>query len=279
MTEKTQKTSSKIKLTSSNYYSNEANWQYQSVSIFKNFMKCEAAALAELKGEWQPERDQTPLLVGNYLHSYFESKEAHQEFLNEHGTEILAQSGKNKGKPKKDYQVGDAMIQSLANDEKFVNLYQGQKEVIVKGQIDGVNWMGKLDCFPDNHKYFADLKTTQDLHKKYWLADQARYGTFIEAYNYPIQMAVYQELIRQQYGVEATPLIVAVTKQDPPDKAIISIEQPILDFWLEQVKEMQGHIQAVKNGEAVPTRCGHCDYCRATKKLTGVVDMQTLLIS
>ena len=42
-------------LTNDNYYSPEANWEYMSVSQYKQFLKCEAAAMAQLKGEWSSE--------------------------------------------------------------------------------------------------------------------------------------------------------------------------------------------------------------------------------
>ena len=41
-----------MNLTADNYFSAEANQQYMSVSQFKNFQKCESAALAEIKGEF-----------------------------------------------------------------------------------------------------------------------------------------------------------------------------------------------------------------------------------
>ena len=70
----------RMKLNKQNYYSNEADWQYLSVSQFKDFDRCEAAALAKLKGEYVSIGDNTALLVGNYVHSYFESQEAHEKF-------------------------------------------------------------------------------------------------------------------------------------------------------------------------------------------------------
>lgn len=239
-------------------------------------MSCEAEALAELTGEWSPDQDETPLLVGNYLHSYFESPYVHGAFKRHH-PQMLSSRGPSKGKPKKDYQVADKMIETLESDPVFRQFYQGKKEVIIQGTIGGVDWMGKLDCFSDSHQYFADLKTTQDLQKRFWLEDDHRYGTFIEAYHYPLQMAIYQELVRQQYGDEAMPIIVAVTKQDPPDKALVSLPQDLLDYWLDRVIELQPHIESVKNGEVEPTHCGHCAYCRATKQLTGITQLADLL--
>lgn len=265
-----------VKLNRKNYYSNKTDWGYQSATWFKKFMSCEAEALAELKGDWNPEQDATPLLVGNYLHSYFESRRIHGWFKRKH-PEIVSTRGATKGQLKREYAVADQMIETLDSDPTFRELYQGDKELIVSGKIGGVEWKGKLDCFADNHKYFVDLKTTQDLNKRFWMADERRWGSFIEAYNYPLQMAVYQELIRQQFDDEATPIIAAVTKQDPPDKALISIPQDLLDYWLDKVIELQPHIEQVKNGEVEPTRCEHCEYCRATKRLDGIISLYDLV--
>ena len=69
-----------MKLTQENYYNHDTNWKYMSVSLFKDFLNCEAQALAKLKEEWKPVSDPTALLLGNYVHSYFESKEAHESF-------------------------------------------------------------------------------------------------------------------------------------------------------------------------------------------------------
>ena len=60
-----------MKLNGKNYFSREANLEFMSVSQFKAFDKCEASALAELKGEWK--RETTPaMLVGSLVDSYFE---------------------------------------------------------------------------------------------------------------------------------------------------------------------------------------------------------------
>ena len=42
-------------LDSSNYYDQEANRDYFSVSQYKDFQKCPAMAMAKLRGEYQPE--------------------------------------------------------------------------------------------------------------------------------------------------------------------------------------------------------------------------------
>ncbi|WP_105965031.1 PD-(D/E)XK nuclease-like domain-containing protein [Apilactobacillus micheneri] len=257
-------------LTASNYYSNDANWQYRSKSQYWSFLQCEARALAELKGEYQPNCSLKPLLFGNYLHSYFESKKAHQEFLDEHEKELYKYGNKEKG-IKKDFKLADKCIQALANDAGFKALYKGDKEKIVTGNIDGIEWMGKIDCLDLKHKRFYDLKTVDSIHKKHWNNELHEYTDFVIASGYDTQMAIYQELIYQTFGIKCDPLIVAVSKQDTPDKAIIKFGERDLQEALNDVRMKQEHINKVINGEVAPTGCGTCEYCRMNKSL---MDMQ-----
>lgn len=242
-----------------------------SVSVYKEFLKCEAAELAKLKDEWQPDRSPTALLVGNYLHSYFESTAAHEAFIEANKAEILAKSGKNKGKPKADYQQAEKMIKTLADDSRFQDLYQGDKEVIVTGELFGVQWKGKIDCLNLDGGYFVDLKTTKDIDGSEWSPIDRRRCGFIKNYGYYYQMAVYQELIKQTFGVDCVPFIVAVSKQDIPAKRAFDFsdvdDQYELQAAMDDIKANQLRIQHVMNGEIEPKRCGKCEYCRLTAEL------------
>lgn len=66
-----------MQLTEENYYSDIANYEYMSVSQFKDFngtygrVACEEAALAKLKGEYA-QASSTALMVGSYVDRYFE---------------------------------------------------------------------------------------------------------------------------------------------------------------------------------------------------------------
>ena len=246
-----------------------------SFSLYKKFQACEAEAMAELRGEWTPKRDLTPLLVGNYLHSYFEGPKAHQRFIDEH-PEIISTRGASKGKLKKDFVVAEEMINALDGDPEFRRLYKGRKEMIVKGELNGVKWMGKLDCLRPDHGMILDLKTAMDLHKKFWLTDDSRWGNFIEARGYITQMAIYQELTNQRFGIRPNVVIVGVTKQSPPDKAAIPIDQYAMNYALDDVITRQERIQALRDGTEEPTRCEQCDYCRSTKHLE-VVSLDSLI--
>ena len=70
----------KFRLTEGSYYSKTANEIFMSASQFKSFRKCQACALAELRGEYvQPKT--TALLVGSYVDAAFEGPHAFSPLL------------------------------------------------------------------------------------------------------------------------------------------------------------------------------------------------------
>ena len=42
------------------------------------------------------------------------------------------------------------------------------------------------------------------------------------------------------------------------------------------MRERLGRIQRIRNGDILPKRCGYCDYCRSTKRLSGVIEYYKL---
>lgn len=265
----------KIILSDENYYTNEADWQYMSVSQFKNFQKCEAAALAKLKGDWEPSSDPIALLVGNYVHSYFESDEAHEKFKEENFSKMYS-SRKPYGL-KKDFKVAVEMIEALEYDEFFNMIYQGKKEVIVTGDLFGATWKAKIDCLNLKDSYFVDLKTTRELAMRYWSKKYNSYVSFVEEFGYIMQMGVYKLLLEQKYDDEINPFIFAVTKQDPPDIAAITINPDRYEFEYSIIEKELPRILEVKQGITEPARCEHCEYCRKTKKITGFIEVDDLI--
>lgn len=266
------------KLTPENYYSVETDWDYMSFSRFKDFHRCEAATLAQLKGEWTPKRDETPLLVGNYVHSYFESPEAHQQFVEAHKSKMISSRGKTAGSLKKDYKSADTMIKALEDDELFNYVYrpgEDGKEVIVTGELGGHLWKGKIDSLNLADGYFCDLKTVDDIHKKHWLTDERTWGTFIEDRGYYMQLAIYCELIKQTFGQECAPYMFAVSKQAIPDKMAIDFadeaDEIKLQSALQDVLDHQDHIWSVMAGKTDPISCSKCEYCRTRKVLDSFV--------
>ena len=276
-------TSKTIKLTKSNYYSHDTDFQYMSFSVFKDFEQCEAATLAKLKGDWEPTSNPEPLLVGNYVHSYFESPKAHQEFVEANKSEILSSRGKTKGQLKSSYKVADDMIKVLSEDDFFNYVYApGDKEVIVTGELFGHQWKGKIDSLCLDRGYFCDLKTVDDFHKGHWNPELRQKTNFVEDRGYHMQMAIYQELIKQTFGIDCQPYIFGVSKQVPPDKIAISFDgdgQFLMNQALEKIKNDQDRFWQVLMGEEKPKACGKCDYCRQGKQLAGFTEVSDIEIS
>lgn len=265
---------SKFVLTDENYYSNEADWQYMSTSQYKSFLKCEVAALAKLKGDWTPTSDPKALLVGNYVHSYFESKKVHEAFKEEHKEKMY--SSKKPYGLLKDFRIAEQMIERLKQEEAFVNIYQGEKETIVTGEICDVDWKGKIDCLNMNEQYFVDIKTTKDMHERKWNENYGSRETFIVNFGYVLQMAIYQELLLQQYGKSFMPIIAAVSKQTPSEARLITVDEDKMEYEMVMLKEKIERIVKVKNGEEKPHACGICEYCRGNNRITGFTNMDDL---
>lgn len=273
-----------IELTQENYYQDKS---WLSNSKMKQYMQCQAKAYAMDNGEWVEERDETPLLLGNYVHSYFESHEAHEQFLAEHGDKLLAKTGKNKGNLKADFVIGDKMIESLGDDDGFNRLYHGfpgdniQKEMIVFGEIEGVPVKGKLDSVNVSRGYFVDLKTMKSIYSEEWNAElKKRVPAAVNnilGFGYHGQLALYRELLKQMTGKEFRPLIVAISKEQVPDKEILKIDEVWLEEGLEQIKNNIVEVWDVIQGRQKPKKCGRCDYCRSQKKLGSVVSLNDLI--
>lgn len=259
----------KLDLLGEDYYSVASARQYWSISQYKRFRECEARALAELEGEWEDQRDNTALLVGNMVHSYFESPEAHKKFMDENADAMISKAGETKGQLKADFLVGRRMIERLEADKQFMEYYVGQKEVAVTGEIGGVEFKGKIDCLNVEKGYFVDIKTTKsDIDSMVWVQDEASGRNiqvrWFEAWGYVLQMAAYKKMLKEQYGKEFTPVIYAVTKESTPDtRAIVFQSQEKLDYELSELSMLIKHLDDVKKGKEEAKPCGHCEYCKS----------------
>lgn len=245
-------------LTNDNYYSNIANREYISVSQYKQFCKCEAAAMAQIRGEWEQPKT-TALLVGSYIDSYFEGT---LESFKWATPEIFTQAGRLKA----EFKQADEIIAFLERDPLFMEYMGGRKQVICTGELFGAQWKIKIDSLlPDK---IVDLKVMRSM-------ERIMGKSFVEHWGYDLQMAIYS--IIEGHGL-STYLAVA-TKQSPPDKEIIEIPQWRREDLLEEVKQRVPRILSLKRGEESPVRCGVCEYCRATKKLIEPIDFQLVGLS
>ena len=161
----------------------------------------------------------------------------------------------------------------LENDDLFMEYMSGEKQVIMTGKIEDVDVKIKVDSLlPDK---IVDLKIMRDFEPIY-IPEKGRLN-FIEAWEYDLQGAVYQEIVRQNTGKKLPFFIAAGTKEaDGPDKKIIEIPQSYLDVELERFKEKVTYFDAIKKGFIEPERCEHCTFCKATKVLTEPTNLEAL---
>ncbi|WP_179232951.1 PD-(D/E)XK nuclease-like domain-containing protein [Paenibacillus rigui] len=253
-------------LTPENYYSKEANQHYMSVSQFKDFDNCEAAALAKLNGEYS-EGEVDAFTLGSYVHAAVEGTSAFDEFVGNH-PEIYCKSGSNKGELRSEFKKADLMIDTVLKDPLCAQMLEGDKETIITAELFGVKWKSKIDVLNIDAGRMTDLKTVKEIRAKYWNNELRRWESFVEHYGYTIQMGVYTELerIHNRRFDRLEPFIVAVSKEEVPDKEIICFDDTTLDTALQKVAEKLPRIISVKEGFDEPKRCGKCKYCRRTKK-------------
>lgn len=252
-------------LTNENYFSPENARKYMSVSQFKAFDKCPAAALAELSGAYEHEKT-TALLVGSYVDAHFEGT---LDVFKAKNPELF----KRDGTLRSEYLNADKIISRVEQDPLFMEYMSGQSQVIMTGEIEDVPVKIKIDSYhPD--RMIVDLKCMRDFAPVY-KPGQGRLS-WVEAWEYDLQGAVYQEIVRQNTGHILPFYLAAVTKEKEPDIAIIEIGQEYLDFQLDRFRKNVQRFDAIKQGLIEPERCECCDWCKATKVLTHPITLEDL---
>lgn len=267
----------RLKLTEANYYSPEANWQYMSASQFKSFKRCEAAAMAELRGEWGSQ-DTTALRVGSYVDAYFSGEL--EQYKADH-----PEMFKRDGGLKAEYVQAQTAAERLDQDELARMLLSGKHQTIKTGRIAGVWYKTKSDSlltaaqveaickrFPEVRKLvpfggamIVDLKYVKNFDD-IWDEEARERINFIEYWGYDLQGAIYQKVDNRM----APFVIVAVTKDATPDIAALHIPDDELVFSLSEVEHLSPRYDAIKRGEIEPVGCGKCAYCRSRKQLTSI---------
>lgn len=267
----------RLKLTADNYYSPEANWAYMSASSFKAFYKCEAAALAELKGEWN-RPNTTALLVGSYVDAYFSGEL--EQFTAEH-PEIYTKQKTLKA----DFQKAHDICERLNRDELARLLLAGKHQTIKTGKIAGVWYKTKSDSlltarqveaickkFPEVRNLvpfggamIVDLKCMKDF-EDIWDEEQHEKVSFVEYWGYDLQGAIYQKIDGRMLPF----VLVGATKESATDIEAMYIPDEDLSFALSEVEAFSPRYDAIKRGEIEPEGCGKCAYCRNKKRLTSI---------
>lgn len=290
-----------MKLTNKNYYGAAASNAFMSVSQFKQFQKCEAMAMAELKGEYvRPKSD--ALLLGSFVDEMLTgTKKSQIKFVAENYSELFQKSSKiyvamNKLEDVKsqvafvtdyysdifhtDNKPYATIVQALETIDRIkkqplmMEHFKSKHQVIMTGEIAGVPFKIKMDNYKP-HEFISDGKYMAGLRSPNLFEPMVKY------WGYDIQGAVYQEIVYQNTG-ERLPFYLDIgTKEKPAHLAVAEIKQYDLDEALEKVIKNAPRYQAIKNGEIEPERCEEydCNYCTETAIITEPIDSNFLGLS
>lgn len=247
-------------LNQDNYY--QAS-EYFSVSLFKQFQKCPACAMATLNGEWKPEKSKA-LLLGSFVDEALTgTEESMREFLTKNERDIYKKGG---GKYAEFAQAEEA-IELIRKQPLMMQYLTGEHQKIMTGEIEGVPFKIKMDTYKEN-EFISDLKYMRSLRSPNLFEPMIKY------WGYDLQAACYQEIVRQNTGKQLPFLFIVATKETPCHLAVGEISQFNMDDALEVVRKNIKRYAAIKAGEIEPERCEDygCDYCTSTKLLTTPVD-------
>ena len=282
-----------MKLNTNNYYGKNANKEYMSVSQYKEFNKCEACAMAQIKGIYEKPKT-SALFLGSFVDELLTGTRKSQiKFISENIDELFQKSSKFSKVARSDILafVTDNFKDLFQSDNKpYAEIVQavetvarvkkqplmmehlsGKHQKIMTGVIAGVPFKIKMDAYqPD--KMIVDLKYMASLRSPNMFEPMVKY------WGYDIQGAIYQEIVRQNTGKRLPFYLNIATKEKPSHLCIAEIMQYDLDEALENVIKNAPRYQAIKNGEIEPERCEdyNCDYCTETAIITEPIDSNFL---
>ena len=266
-------------LTLNNYHSRENNNRYMSFSTFKSlaptFGGCESKGMAVLDGEVVI-KVSPDMLTGSYVDAYMSG--TLEPFIEDH-PEMFSSQGKTKGQLKSVHkpQIMDQIFNIIDNDLTISKALTGDKQDIGVAEWHSVEWKYAIDCINHEQEFITDLKIVREIYAKTWC--DTHYEFNLAHFGYFHQVALYCHLdkIANNRSRHYTPYLAVISKEDPPDKALINIfynDEQFEDFLNEKLLNITSSLDrviSVWKRELEPIPCGACDYCRKDLKMTKTV--------
>ena len=168
-----------MKLTSKNYYGKDANVSYMSVSQFKDFRKCEAMALAKIKGEYESPQSKA-LLLGSFVDEMLTgTKKSKADFIVYNRAQLFQKSSKivkftdedllgllsnpsfevfdESNKPLAEIAQALETIERIKKQPLMMHHFKSKHQTIMTGVIAGVPFKIKMDNYKP-HEFISDGK-------------------------------------------------------------------------------------------------------------------------
>lgn len=268
-------------LTEENYRSPEKNKEYLSVSQYKDFCGtlgqngCEDMAMAKINGLYEQERTEA-LTIGSYVDAHFEGT------LDRYKAKNYGYLFQKNGAPReKTTGVAERVIRRIEQDEFFLDKVCAEgdeQQVIMETEMFGTKWKIKIDNLRRG-KFITDLKVMSNIRKGFFVRDLNERLSLIEYWGYDIQAAVYQRVAEINTGTLHDFFFALASKEKSVDIEVVQMPNKVLSDVLKGVEENTARILSIKAGEIEPSRCGFCDWCRQTKKLTEPIWPEDLIFN
>ena len=197
------------------------------------------------------------MLVSSYIDSWMSND---LERFKENNSDIFTKQGELKA----DFKIAETVIEQIKEDPMFMKYITNGNQQIMTGEISGVPVKIKIDSFHPS-KCITDLKSMASFDL-IWNEHTHKKENFVDYYDYITQAAIYQEIVFQNTGDVLPFIIAACTKQKYSERVLLQIPQDKISFKLQFLQQYLPHIQELKEGKAIPTACGCCDYCISKKK-------------
>ena len=253
-------------ITPENDYNQKSAQIYMGATQIKQFASCAAQALARLRGEWQDEFT-AALMIGSYVDAHYSGT---LDIFKARNPQIF----KKDGSLKSDYEHANSIIRRIERDPVMMEYLTGETQAVMVGEIEGVPVKIRMDFFLPG-KRIVDLKIMRSFDD-IWVDGMGK-KSFVTAWGYDIQAAIYPEIERQnREGSTGTlPFFIAgATKEKETDIGVFSIPQVVIDEAMMIIRNNIEHYDNIKQGAYEPERCEKCASCKSTKVLTGPVDFR-----
>ena len=230
-------------LTEDNYHSPEQNSKYFSVSQYKDFMRCEAMAMAKITGAYKQSVTKA-LLVGSFVDAYFEG--TLDAFIRDNPAVFT-----RKNELRSEFRKANEIIARVKSDPLFMRFMSGEKQRIMTFTLFGVPWKMKMDSYLPG-TCITDLKVVMNFRT-------------LPFWRYDLQGALYQAGVEAVTGERLPFYLAAATKEKVVDLDIFQIPQSTLDLAHDEIWENIDRFAEIKQGIIPPEPCGNCDYCKSVK--------------
>lgn len=250
-----------------------------SLDTLMNYRTCPSRAAAIEGGQFYDQKKDKQWLIKEYVLTSLKGGRELDDFKNTYKEILFATKKPNQ--LLKDYQIADTMSEILKADPYLMEAYSGENDVVVKSEIRNVIIESRLDSINVSKSTIVTLAVMTGLYNlKYnstfnqeipQLADDILTG------NLDMLAWTNSYLAKKTFNKDFFNFIMAVSKENTPDKELVFISDDLLNQGKEKLLETLDYYLQVKEDGLVPQGCGKCDYCRANKMIEHSVTVEDLL--